>query len=310
MELKETSLLKKYNIKNFDKITYGWSSDEKYHLKDIYGNQFVLRLSAPDTFEDKQNDFRIIKKINKLDFNMSKVIEVGHSDELNKTFMIFSWVEGEMMSDQIANLSAIEQFRLGVEAGKILYKIHHVDVDKQDYPQKRRVEKKLKQLEDYISCSHRIQNDENVIDYIKENVHMIDDTPVVYKHGDFHLGNMVLSSDKKIGIIDFDRLGCGDGYDEFYKLQAFEIEVSIPFAIGKIKGYFGEEPPVEFWKIQKLYVAHSSLYSIKWAEEFGQKDVDGMIERYYSAAETYDNFSLLIPKWFTQNTSKFPLTLA
>lgn len=310
MELKETHFLRKYNITTADKITYGWSSDEKYHLKDVLGHQFVLRLSAPDTFDDKQNDFRIITKINKLDFNMSKVLEVGYSKELDRTFMLFSWVEGEMLSDQIAKFSDIEQFKLGVEAGKILYKIHHVDVDKQDYPPKNRVEKKMKQLEEYISCSHRIPNDENVINYIKDNVHMINEVPVVYKHGDFHLGNMVLSSDNKIGIIDFDRLGCGDGYDEFYKLQAFEVEVSIPFAIGKIKGYFGEEPPAEFWKIQKLYVAHSSLYSIKWAEGFGYKDVEGMIERYYSASETYNNFSLLIPKWFTQNTIKFPLTLA
>mgnify|MGYP004705050539 CR=1 FL=1 len=33
-------------------------------------------------------------------------------------------------------------------------------------------------------------------------------------------------------------------------------------------GDFNGEPPLEFWKAQAVYVAHASLYSIKWAEAF------------------------------------------
>ena len=50
-------------------------------------------------------------------------------------------------------------------------------------------------------------------------------------------------------------------------------------------------------------VAHSSLYSIKWAEKFGQEDIDGMVRRYHKAFEDYEGFRTVIPKWYTDQLS-------
>lgn len=54
-------------------------------------------------------------------------------------------------------------------------------------------------------------------------------------------------------------------------------------------------------------MAHASLYSIKWAEKFGQKEVDGMTKRCLEAFAHYDNFNLIIPKWYLQNKDKYIL---
>jgi aminoglycoside phosphotransferase (APT) family kinase protein len=309
MDIQESQLIRKYHAKKVEKIGYGWSNDEKYHVTDTEGNQYIVRLCKKEALDEKKQDFRIILELNKLDFEMSQAIEVGYSEELDKTYMVLTWVEGEMMSQCVSSFEEDVQFRLGVEAGQIQRKIHQVPVNPIDLPNKSIVAKKLKQLDEYIACPDRVKDDEYVIQYVRENIGLLEHATAVYKHGDFHLGNLILTPDKKVGVIDFDRIGCGEGYEEFYKLQAFEVEVSIPFAVGKLKGYFGEEPPEEFWKIQKFYVAHSSLYSIKWAKEFGQNDVDGMVERYRMAAEDYDNFRLLVPKWFSANTKRFPLAL-
>lgn len=47
-----------------------------------------------------------------------------------------------------------------------------------------------------------------------------------------------------------------------------------------------------------VYVAQASLFSIVWAEKFGQDDVDGMIKRCLVAFDDYDNYRSTVPKWY------------
>lgn len=77
------------------------------------------------------------------------------------------------------------------------------------------------------------------------------------------------------------------------------LKPSIIFCRGQIDAYFGDHrPPEDFWKILAVYVAHASLYSIKWAERFGQNDIDNMIEICKKSWAHYDNFKNCIPGWY------------
>lgn len=306
MELKRISIINKYNISSIDKISYGWSKDDKYRLMDGKGTQYLLRLSGKKYMDEKLRESRIVRKINGLDFSMSRLVEAGYSPELDKVYMLFSWLDGQMMNKCIKLFDENHQFRLGIRAGIILSAIHQIPIDPQDLPKKNVVEKKKAQMEEYISCTHRVENDSHVIKYVMDNLHLLENSKAVYKHGDFHLGNLILlKSEDDIGVIDFDRVGCGEGYSEFYKMQAFEVEISIPYSIGKVYGYFNGDPPELFWKILKLSVLHSSLYSIKWAEEYGNREIQGMVKRYEMASNDYDGFQSLIPKWYSENCRRF-----
>lgn len=81
-----------------------------------------------------------------------------------------------------------------------------------------------------------------------------------------------------------------DPYEEFYKVELFDAEDSVPFAAGRIDGYFDGEIPPAFWQVQKVYVAYTILYSLLWAVPFGQGEVDGMRARYERSMRAYDNF--------------------
>ena len=103
----------------------------------------------------------------------------------------------------------------------------------------------------------------------------------------------------EIGVIDFNRWCIFDSYEEFYKLESFGIEFSIPYCVGQIDSYFEDDVPNEFWEIQAIYVACYTLYSIKWAEKFGEKEILGMKRRFYKTFENYENFKTIIPKWYS-----------
>jgi len=286
--------------RKIEKIEYGWSSDEKYYLEDNNNLKYLLRISAAEVYTEKKKEFEIIMKFNTLDFQMSKALDFGYFNKYKNVYMLLSWVEGCSLEEKVGILPEMEQYLLGVQAGKILKVIHNLPVEPEDRPSINKIPKKLLQLERYENSSVRISNDENAINFVKNNIELLCKSSPVYKHGDFHVGNLIYTPDKTIGVIDFNRWECGDKYEEFYKLQSFDVNVSIPFSVGQLQGYFQGNPPIDFWKIQAVYVAHASLYSIKWAEKFGQKDAIAMTKRCLEAFDDYNNFNLIIPKWYSQ----------
>ena len=290
--------------KTITPISKGWSSDKKYHIRTKSGEELLLRLSDIEQLENKKKEYEIIIKYSKLGFNMSMPKEFGTCDEGKNVYMILSWMKGNDLEEVLPKLSEREQYLLGRQAGCILRKIHSISLDKDDIPQNTKKDKKLMQLSKYEDSQVRISDDEIAVKYVKDNIDKIWKEPPVYLHGDFHPGNLIYMNDGTIGVIDFNRWKVGDPYEEFYKLELFGTEVSIPYCIGQIDAYFQDDIPMYFWLVNSVYVAHASLFSIKWAEKFGQKDVDCMVIRARQAFHDYKHFKECIPRWYTDNYSK------
>jgi aminoglycoside phosphotransferase (APT) family kinase protein len=282
-----------------EKIAKGWSSDEKYIIETNNGQKLLLRISDISDYEGKKKEFEIVQKYSKLGFAISSPVDFGICNEGKSCYMLLTYVEGKDLEEALPTLTEKEQYLLGREAGKILRKIHSIPIDESDIPKETKQKKKLWQLSKYeYSHNLRVENDETAIEFVKNNIDLIWKEQPVYQHGDFHPGNLIYMNDGKIGVIDFNRWEVGDPYEEFYKLESFGIEVSIPYSIGQIDAYFDDEIPTDFWGALTVYCAWSALFSIKWAEKFGQADIDGMVERCHRAFKNYDNFNLIVPKWY------------
>ena len=288
-----------------EKITKGWSSDEKYKIVTDDGQTLLLRISDISAYDYKKKEYEIVEKYSKLGFAMSQPLDFGVCNEGKNCYMLLSFVEGKDLEEALPELSEKEQYLLGREAGKILRKIHSIPIDECDIPTQTKRERKLYQLSRYEdSANLRVADDEIAIEFVKNNIGLIWKENPVYQHGDFHPGNLIYMPDGQIAVIDFNRWEVGDPYEEFYKLESFGIEASVPYSIGQIDAYFDDEIPKDFWGALAVYCAQAALFSIKWAEQFGQKDVDGMLERCKRAFENYDNFNSIIPKWYDGDLKK------
>ncbi len=157
--------------------------------------------------------------------------------------------------------------------------------------------------EKYRSCGVRVKNEEKALSYLKENLHLLKNRPQVFQHGDFHIGNLILTPENHLGIIDFNRWDYGDPYEEFYKMSLFSREKSIPFSRGQIHGYFGGEVPEDFFPLLALYLADVILYSIVWAIPFGEEEVLEMQRRALMVLSDYDSFHTIPPTWFHEQQS-------
>lgn len=287
------------------KINEGWSKDLKFYIEDNMGKRFLLRLSHISQYEKKVKEFEIIKKINSLDFIMSKAIEIGVCNSRNNVYILLNWVNGTSLITAITDVTEKEQYNLGLEAGRILKQIHSIKVHEKDISKVDNKEIILNRIKTYENCSNRVENDEIAIDFVKNNINKVHNTPSVYLHGDFHVGNLLLTEERKLGVIDFNRWKCSDRYEEFYKTQSFDRNVSVPFSIGKIHGYFDFNPLEEFWEALAVYVAYSSLHSIAWAEKFGEDEVRFMTKCCATTFEDYKYFKEIKPSWYLDNYMKY-----
>ena len=282
--------------RSVEPVAKGWSSDRKYRIETDRGETLLLRLSDASKLEAKKKEFEIIQKYAALGFPMSQPIDFGVQDD--QVYMLLSWVDGEDLETVLPRLPEAEQHRLGREAGAILKQIHSLPVDPADLPKQTKRERRLWQLSQYEQSRLRLEHDETAVQYVKDNIGLIWSQPPVYQHGDFHPGNLIYQPDGSIGVIDFNRWEVGDPWEEFYKLQSFGKEVSVPYCVGQINAYFDGDPPEDFWRVLAVYVAWSSLFSIKWAEQFGSEEIAGMVRRCKAAFADYDGFRRIIPRWY------------
>ncbi len=286
--------------RSVEPVNKGWSSDRKYKIVTEAGERLLLRLSDASAREVKAREYAIIEKYATLGFAMSRPVAFGICEGGRSCYMLLTWVEGCDLEAALPALSREEQYRLGREAGGILRRIHALPLAAEDRPSGTKREKKLAQLARYEVSSVRVPGDEAVIRFVRAHIDRIWRVAPAYLHGDFHPGNLIYREDGSIGVIDFNRWEVGDPYEDFYKLQSFGRELSVPYCVGQIDAYFDGDAPTDFWQALAVYVAQTSLYSICWAEPFGPKDVANMTRRCRVAFEDYDGFARSVPRWYEE----------
>ncbi|MFT4445273.1 aminoglycoside phosphotransferase family protein [Parvimonas sp. G1967] len=220
------------DVESVEKINKGYSKDEKFKIKLKNKDEYLLlRLSDISLYEQKEKEYEVISKFSKLGFEMSKPISFGICNDKKNVYMLLSWINGVDLSDVLPKLSSEEQYLLGRKAGKILKSIHSLKVDDKKFDDSLKI-KLLDKIEKYESSDVRVENDSNFIEYVKRNVDKVCGN-YSYLHGDFHPSNLILMENNEIGVIDFNRWEISNSYEEFYKLESFGIEFSIPYCVGQ-----------------------------------------------------------------------------
>jgi aminoglycoside phosphotransferase (APT) family kinase protein len=152
-------------------------------------------------------------------------------------------------------------------------------------------------LDAYEKSGYTISQGDRLKSFIKRNMGLLGSRPITFQHGDFHLGNMILTPEGELSVVDFNRWGYGDPWEEFDRLTYFSRGVSIPFSRGQIDGYFGEKKPQEFYTLLALYTAMITLFTVSWADSFGEEEVKGSLQRAEMILADYSGFSSIYPAW-------------
>ena len=277
-------------------IHKGWSKDRKYRVKDEAGETYLLRISDISQYEAKRFEFDMMQKVAVLGVPMCKPLEFGRSEE--GVYSIQSWIDGVDAEEWIPMQPDSMQYAYGLEAGRILKKIHSIPAPKTQEDWEIRFNRKIDQkIKNYQECPLRYEKDQPFLDYIQENRDLLKDRPQAYQHGDYHIGNMMVDPAGRLQIIDFNRHDFGDPWEEFNRI-VWCAQASPLFASGMVNGYFDGDVPLMFWKLLALYIASNTLSSLYWAIPFGPAEVNTMRKQAADILSWYDDMKTPVPSWY------------
>ena len=282
-------------------ITKGWSEDKKYCVTIKDGTKYLLRISPISRYEMRKFLFAMMEQVAALDIPMCTPVEFGTCDD--GVYVLHSWIYGEDLRDIMPKLSDTEQYILGLKSGDILRKMHSIPApDTQEEWESRfnkKTDRRIKTYQEYKARTLTSIIEEHFLDYVESNRKLLANRPQCFQHGDYHEGNMMIKNGELI-IIDFDRYDFGDPWDEFNRIT-FSAAASPYFATGQLRGYFGGEPPLEFFKLLMFYISSNQLGAVGWAHSFGESEVVFAKRQNEEILCWFDNMNNPVPSWYLKD---------
>ena len=290
------------NIVSRTPIEKGWSGDQKYSVVTADGTKYLLRISSIDRLERKRREYEKMSEVAQLGIPMCLPVEFGTSEE--GAYSIQSWIDGEDAEEKVMAMDVAEQYRYGLDAGRILAKIHTIPAPKDAPSWETRFNAKIdRKIAMYESCELKYESGGDAfLSYLAENRYLLRGRPQSYQHGDYHIGNMMIDQDGVLTIIDFDRDDFGDPWEEFNRI-VWCAQAAPAFASGMVDGYFDGKVPMEFWKLLALYISSNTLSSLPWAISFGEGEIQVMRKQAAQVLEWYDGMKNVVPTWYRKDNA-------
>ena len=279
-------------------IDKGWSGDEKFLAVTADGQKYLLRISPFDKLQRKQREYMQMRKFAALNIPMCMPIEFGTCEE--GVYSIQSWIDGEDAEEQIMVMDAAAQYRYGLDAGRILAKLHTLPAPADVLDWAARFNAKIdRKIAMYENCELKYEcGGDAFLEYLAQNRHLLNGRPQSYQHGDYHVGNMMIDRNGTLTVIDFEKEDVGDPWEEFNRI-VWSAQAAPAFASGMVDGYFDGAVPLEFWKLLALYICSNTLGSLPWAIPFGEREIRVMQQQAAQVLSWYDGMKQVIPTWYS-----------
>lgn len=284
-----------YTFVKVDLIDKGWSEDKKYCVTDKDSTKYLLRISPLERYEHRKNLHKMMRQVSALGVPVCQPIDFGICSD--GVYSLHSWIDGEDLEDILPLMSEAEQYVFGLQSGEILRKIHSVPApENQEDWDVRFIRKTNYKIQEYRDCGIRFDGDEEIINYIEVNRHLLKNRPQSLQHGDYSVSNMMYANEKVYAIdlsVDY-----GDPWQDFESIR-WSVDKSTHFATGMARGYFENNVPDKFWVLLKLYLAEGCFHNLVWSINTGvQSQIDTTLRQIDDVQQWFEYFEKLLPSWY------------
>jgi len=290
------------NFTKIEPVKKGYSGQEKYYIETDDSLRLLLKIADADGYwgyESKKKLFDIMKKFAALKISMCDPIDFGLCNNGKSSYLIVKWCEGSDLESIITSLSETTRYTLGKKAGEILRKIHSVQLTEE--PENwhgNYIKGAYGVISEFKKTSGRIEGSDTIFHYFENNNHLINNRPLSYVHNDYHTGNFMISKNDDLAVVDWDMCGCGDPWEDFSAIN--NADVFPHFTTGLVRGYFGGEPPSEFWNVTALYLSIRALSCVNWAMCYPES-LESCVKNVNDTLIWYDNMKNPVPTWYLKD---------
>ena len=292
-----------YNFTKIEPLRVGISLN-KYYVETDDGKRLLLDIADISEYERRKKVVANMNLAAAQGVPMCLPVDLALCEGGKTIYQLMTWCEGKDLDSQMPSFSETEQYTLGIKTGEILRKIHSVPAPDglEDWYVKYHdiyVERMYLAIE---FCSE-VENYKEILWYFQRNKHLIKNRPQTLRHGDFHTANILVTNNLDLYVIDWNLMEYGENYadpwEEFNRINY----VTPHFSTGLMRGYFGGEPPMEFWELFALYVSATSLifltcfFYMNFSEEKREENLQGV----RNLLQWFDNMKNPVPTWYLKD---------
>lgn len=287
------------HAESYKELKAGYSSAKKYKLYSSENNPaYLLKIYDFEKRDRIKHEFELLNHHYQNKVLCQKAKLFGYSEKEWICYLILPYIKGISGDIALPELGEHSQYKIGLQAGRELRKIHLLTPDITFNWYQKRFQKYQDKLQTCKKFGLAFYKQKFIEGYINENIDMLKNSPVSFQHDDFHPQNIIIKNEKLNGIIDFDSFDWGDPWEEFFKLPKYTIQTSTYFAKGQVMGYFDNKIPDIFWRKYNLFVAlNQHANQISGYLRGNLKDVQ---ERTRYIIETHDFNNNNPPEWFVR----------
>ena len=280
-------------------IKKGWSGDKKYYIETEGGRRLLLRVSDVKEHGRKKAEYEMLGRVAALGVPTSAPVAFGLYGGGRSVYQLLAWVDGEDAQTVLPTLTGTEQYALGLKAGVLLRKIHAVPAPQGMEDWAARFRRKVRGWTNkyHFKPKARCATGAMLVRYLKENRHVLAARPQTLIHGDYNAENIIAMPGGEVGVIDFSSYNSayGDPWWDFNNV-AWMPTLFPPFYTGQMQGYWGGEPPVDFWKVYTYYLAYDALAAL--TDLYGLNGLEDGAQVVQNILAWTSNFHNPVPTWY------------
>ena len=289
-------------FERIEPLLKGYSHDHKYIVWCAGAPRFLLRMTPAQSLKRRQIEYDALLALSARGIRCPAPVAVGLTPCGSMSFSLVEYIMGDDAEQILPGLPEDLQYRLGLDAGLELWRIHQLTADEPHNAWlERRVRKYRRRVEEASRLGLTFFGQHLVEEYIERHLGLLEGSLVRFQHDDYHPANMIIKDGKWAGIVDFNRCDVGDPIEEFYKVPWFTIRSSVHFARGQVDGYMEASGIGDFWARYSLFVALNLHGSLVWEHENGSPERQSQWLGFVrEIVETHDCAGNGPPKWYKE----------
>ena len=285
----------------------GGSEGESRYLLVSGENKYLLSEADMDLYGRRFIQYYYWKDIAHVHINIPEILhkncQKNHKDE-TKVLCVFTYVEGDPLDRYLIRANRDEAYRIGVQLGNMIKKIHAVEVDRRShhpspwlnhyrFVQSETVkDHRPHPLTDpfvkyYVEHSDVLKKYESTSHYSFVDGVGKSEELIAFVTNELITDNLVIC-DGKPGLKNISNMNVCDPIYEFRFMASLAL-CNEWFASGIVDGYFDSQIPEDFFGILKYYTCE---YVIR---EFGKTLDENDVKK---IMEFYDHLHTEIPRWY------------
>ncbi|MDR0897216.1 MAG: phosphotransferase [Oscillospiraceae bacterium] len=279
-------------------ITKGMAGDAKYYIEAMDGRKRLLRVADASEYARRKAEYDTMRQAWALGVPMPEPLDFGYCNDGQSVYTLIEWIDGKEAIALLPALPETEQYLLGKQSGEALRLIHQIPAPTglPDW-----AERYFGVMDDRFAAYRKegvpFAGNDSILAYLDSHRELLKARPQCHLHGDFHTGNMIVTDEGKLHIIDWHFVDFDSAGDPWSELTC--VETAYPaFSSGQISGYFGGEPPEAFWPLFAYYVAASALASIVWAKYFAPDELQSRMELNECVLRWFDGMKDPVARWY------------